>query len=137
MVINCDVLVVGGGPAGCSAARASARGGAKTILIEEHPEIGVPVQCAEGIGKYLIPFLPFKVPQEQLRWEIKGMTFWADDILIKRDGGIWSGYTVDRAIWDQWLASLAKGEGAEIRVNTKLIDGIIWQIFQRCDRLTI
>jgi len=122
MSVDCDVLVVGGGPAGSSAARASAKMGAKTILIEEHEEIGVPVQCAEGIGKYLIPFLPFKIPQEQLRWEIKGMTFWVDDILIKRDGGIWSGYTVDRAKWDQWLSSLAKDEGAEIKLNSKLID---------------
>jgi len=122
MSIDCDVLVVGGGPAGSSAARASAKMGAKTILIEEHEEIGVPVQCAEGIGKYLIPFLPFKIPQEQLRWEVKGMTFWTDDILIKRDGGIWSGYTVDRARWDKWIASLAENEGAEIKLNSKLID---------------
>jgi len=122
MVINCDVLVVGGGPAGSSAARAAAKQGAKTILIEEHKEIGKPVQCAEGIGKYLIPFLPFKIPQEQLKWEIKGMTFWADDILIERNGGIWSGYTIDRAEWDKWLAGLAKKEGAQIKTNSKLID---------------
>jgi len=122
MSIDCDVLIVGGGPAGCSAARTSAKHGLKTILIEEHPEIGKPVQCAEGIGKYLIPFLPFKIPQNQLRWEIKGMTFWAEDILIKREGGIWSGYTVDRAKWDQWLASMAHDAGATIKLNSRLID---------------
>jgi digeranylgeranylglycerophospholipid reductase len=121
MTIECDVLVVGGGPAGCSAARAAAKQGAKTILIEEHKEIGVPVQCAEGIGKYLIPFLPFKIPKEQLIWEIKGMTFWADDILIERNGGIWSGYTINRAEWDKWLASLAEKEGAQVKTNSKLI----------------
>ena len=57
MTIECDVLVVGGGPAGCSAARAAAMKGLKTILIEEHEEIGSPVQCAEGIGKYLTVYL--------------------------------------------------------------------------------
>ena len=122
MTIECDVLVVGGGPAGSAAARAAAKQGAKTILIEEHEEIGAPVQCAEGIGKYLIPFLPFKIPPEQLKWKIKGMTFWADDILIERNGGIWSGYTVNRKEWDQWLASLAKKEGADLRLNSKLVD---------------
>jgi len=122
MTIECDVLVIGGGPAGSSAARAAAKLGAKTILIEEDKEIGRPVQCAEGIGKYLIPFLPFKIPQEQLKWEIKGMTFWAQDILIERNGGIWAGYTINRTEWDQWLASLAVKEGAQIKTNSKLID---------------
>jgi len=122
MTIECDVLVIGGGPAGSSAARAAARQGAKTILIEEDKEIGRPVQCAEGIGRYLIPFLPFKIPREQLKWEIKGMTFWAQDILIERNGGIWAGYTINRTEWDQWLASLAKKEGAQIQTNSKLID---------------
>jgi len=122
MSIKCDVLVVGGGPAGCSAARSAAKNGAKTILIEEDPEIGKPVQCAEGIGKYLIPFLPFKIPPNLLKWNIKGMTFWADNILIKRNGGIWSGYTINRTEWDKWLASLAKSEGVLINLNSKLID---------------
>jgi digeranylgeranylglycerophospholipid reductase len=122
MTIECDVLVVGGGPAGCSAARAAAKQGAKTILIEEHKEIGVPVQCAEGIGRYLIPFLPFKIPKEQIKWEIKGMTFWANDILVERNGGIWPGYTINRAEWDKWLASLAVNEGAQLKTNCKLIN---------------
>lgn len=37
---NVDVLVVGGGPAGVSAAIASARNGAKTLLIEQFGDVG-------------------------------------------------------------------------------------------------
>jgi digeranylgeranylglycerophospholipid reductase len=122
MTLECDVLVIGGGPAGSSAARAAAKNGAKTILIEEDNEIGKPVQCAEGVGKYLVPFLPFQIPPNLIKWEIKGMTFWANDILIKRNGGPWAGYTIDRTEWDQWLASLAIKEGAKIKTNSKLID---------------
>jgi len=85
MAIECDVLVVGGGPAGLSAARAAARRGLKTIVIEEHEEIGVPVQCAEAVGEYLFPYLSFKIPTEQLIWKIKGMYFWADGIAVKRE----------------------------------------------------
>ena len=59
MVIKCDVLVVGAGPAGSSAARAAAEAGASTICIDKKEEIGHPVQCAEGIGTYLFPLLPF------------------------------------------------------------------------------
>ncbi|RMF90582.1 MAG: FAD-binding protein, partial [Methanobacteriota archaeon] len=80
MAIECDVLVVGAGPAGSSAARAAAEGGAETIFIDKKKEVGVPVQCAEGIGSYLIPYLPFEMPEEQLIWEIEGISFHVDDI---------------------------------------------------------
>src|SRR5205814_1994339 len=41
-----DVLVVGAGPTGSNAARLLAAGGWKVLLVEEHPEVGHPVQCA-------------------------------------------------------------------------------------------
>ena len=119
--IKCDVLVVGAGPAGLSAARAAAKEGVKTLVIEEHPEIGKPVQCAEGIGEYLLQFLPFRVHRDLLRWKIEGMVFWARDMMVKREGKLWSGYTIDREKWDKWLASLAVKEGAAIKTASRLI----------------
>lgn len=38
--VKCDVLVVGGGMAGISAAVSSARNGVKTILIQDRPVLG-------------------------------------------------------------------------------------------------
>src|SRR5215210_5997595 len=37
---ECDVLVVGGGPAGIAAACAAARMGARTVLLERHNHLG-------------------------------------------------------------------------------------------------
>ncbi|RLI91890.1 MAG: hypothetical protein DRO95_03435 [Candidatus Altiarchaeales archaeon] len=122
MVIKCDVLVVGAGPAGSSAARAAAMRGAKTIFIDKKKEVGVPVQCAEGIGKYLFPYLPFKIPKRQLKWRIDGITFWVEEITIERKGEIWDGYTIDRDKFDKWLANLAIQVGAELRTSYELID---------------
>jgi len=122
MVIECDVLVVGAGPAGSSAARAAVEAGAKTIFIDKKKEIGVPVQCAEAIGEYLIPFLPFKIPGEQLIWKIDGMRFWAEALTIERRGGIWSGYAISREKFDKWLANRAIGSGAKFYFETELID---------------
>ena len=120
--INCDVLVVGAGPAGSSAARALAKKGLKTIIIEEDEEVGIPVQCAEGIGSYLFQYLPFEIPKNQLIWKIDGIFFWADNILIKKIGSNWKGYSVDRNKFDKWLSQLAVKNGAELWPNTELID---------------
>jgi len=119
--VECDVLVVGAGPAGSSAARAAAKKGLKTFIIEEDGEIGKPIKCAEGIGSYLFPHMPFKIPKEQFIWEIKGMYFWANDVAFIKKGGIWSGYTIDRSKWDKWLANLATDNGVTLLTNTKLI----------------
>jgi len=121
-MIDCDVLVVGAGPAGSSTARTCALNGLKTILIDKRQEIGYPVRCAEGIGQYLFPFLPSKIPKEQFIWRIKGMEFWAEDITIRRTGVMWAGYTVNRRNFDKWLVSLAESAGAQVMTNTELLD---------------
>jgi len=122
MTIKCDVLVVGGGPAGCSAARSAALSGAKTILVERKEEVGINVKCAEGIGEYLFPYLPFEIPKEQLIWKMDGMFFWTDDISIEKRGGFWNAYSVDRSKFDRWLSKLAVNSGTELLTSTELTD---------------
>lgn len=122
MTLKCDVLVVGAGPAGSSAARAAAKFGLKTVSIDKKEKIGAPVQCAEAIGKYLFPFLPFKIPKEQLIWKMEGMNFYADDIKIMRKGSIWTSYAVNRNDFDRWLANCAVKEGAELLTSAELVD---------------
>jgi digeranylgeranylglycerophospholipid reductase len=120
--VECDVLVIGGGPAGSSAARASALHGKKTILIDKRSEIGYPVHCAEGMGNYLLPFLPLEIPREQLIWPTEGIEFWAEDVTIRRRGVMWSGYTVNRRVFDKWLARQATASGARLHLKAELVD---------------
>ncbi|MFW9890437.1 MAG: NAD(P)-binding protein, partial [Candidatus Thorarchaeota archaeon] len=42
-----DVIVVGAGPAGCTAARVTAAAGFKTLIIDRRKKIGVPIHCGE------------------------------------------------------------------------------------------
>ncbi|HEX8729006.1 MAG TPA: FAD-dependent oxidoreductase, partial [Ktedonobacterales bacterium] len=43
-----DVLIVGGGPAGLSAAEAAAKAGARVAVLERRKEIGYPVHTSGG-----------------------------------------------------------------------------------------
>jgi digeranylgeranylglycerophospholipid reductase len=122
MPIKCDVLVVGAGPAGSSAARASSLNGIKTIIIDKKEEIGTPVKCAEGIGKYLFSYIPFKIPMDQLIWKIDGMFFWSENISIKRYGPPWNGYSIDRRKFDKWLIKNSIDKGANLWKNSELIN---------------
>jgi len=122
--INCDVLVVGAGPAGSSAARACAKEGLKTVFVDKRKEIGVPALCAEGIGSYLFSYLPknIVIPKEQLIWKIDGIRFCCEDKIIDRTGRYWKGYSVDRTKFDKWVAGLAVQKGAQLFRDTELID---------------
>lgn len=122
MFRECDVLIIGAGPGGSSVARACALAGLDTIFIDKRYEIGYPIRCAEEIGNYLFPFLPFKIPQEQLIWKTEGIEFWAEDITLRRSGVLWSGYTVNRREFDKWVAKQATDVGAKLMLNSELVD---------------
>ena len=47
MKFSCDVLVVGAGPAGLSAASSAAKKGVRTLLIDKRTEIGDNNHCGE------------------------------------------------------------------------------------------
>jgi len=58
-----DVIIVGAGPAGSSAAKAAAENGANVLLVERELEIGVPDKCGEFLPsleemKRLAPNVP-------------------------------------------------------------------------------
>src|SRR5258706_4900229 len=48
MPVDCDVLIVGGGPAVLAAAKAAAKQGVQTIVLERQNEIGYPVHTSGG-----------------------------------------------------------------------------------------
>jgi digeranylgeranylglycerophospholipid reductase len=121
MSITCDVLVVGGGPAGSSAARASAKNGANTILIEKKEKIEQ-ISCAEGIGSYLFPLLPFKIPRNQLIWRIDGISFSDGKTEIIQKGPFYKGWSLERKNFDNWLLNTAKENGSQILMDTELTD---------------
>ena len=69
---HADVLVVGGGPAGLSAAEAAARTGARVILLERQKEIGYPVHTSGG--SWIQDMRALGIPSE-LYYPIRRVTF--------------------------------------------------------------
>lgn len=107
-----DVLVVGLGPAGSSAALEAARRGRDVIAVDRKREPGRPVQCAE--------FVPAMIGVEtrklaaSVRQPIRAMiTFIENDAPdVKED---FPGFMLDRAAFDATLVATAEQAGARCR----------------------
>jgi geranylgeranyl reductase family protein len=106
-----DVLVLGLGPAGASAAAEAARAGCKVIALDRKREAGIPVQCAELVPQTV------EVMPGAVRQRIDAMaTFVEDDAPdLKAD---FPGRMLDRARFDASLVQAAREAGAEVRLSS-------------------
>ena len=109
-----DVVVVGAGPAGSTAARYAAKMGASVLLLEKDREIGVPVRCAEGVGAEGIHRILGKLEDRWIAAKIEGFRVHAPDESVVEVRWPNCGYILDRKIFDYELANMAGAEGAEV-----------------------
>jgi len=111
---NCDILVVGAGPGGSSAASEAAKYGAKVLLIEKKKIIGEPVQCAEFIPKLL--FSEVEISHDCIVQAIRGMrTHLPNGECVESCS---PGYMLNRSMFDKEIARKAADNGAVVCVNT-------------------
>ena len=121
-----DVLVIGAGPGGSMAARFAARNGAKVLLVEKRPEIGVPVRCAEGISRDWLDTVEVKVDEKWIDANIDGAMIYSPDEksvveLSAEKAGNEVGFVINREYFDKHLAALAVEEGAELWLKSPAI----------------
>ena len=113
-MLNCDILIVGAGPAGSSAALYATKYGAKVLLIEKKRFIGEPVQCAEFIPKLILSEL--EISRDSIVQGTKGMrTYLPNGECVE---SCLPGYVINRSMFDKELAKKAADDGAEVRINT-------------------
>lgn len=118
----CDLVVVGAGPAGNMAAKTAAEEGLNVILIEEHPKVGVPVYCAEGISVHGLKTADLEPEPGLISQEIdKAKAYAPNGNYIDITRGEWVGYTINRPIFDRTLAEKAVDAGAELMLKTRAI----------------
>ncbi|MCX6651260.1 MAG: NAD(P)/FAD-dependent oxidoreductase [Methanomassiliicoccales archaeon] len=120
--MDCDVLVVGAGPAGSGAARSSAMSGARTLMIDKKKEIGTPVQCGEVIGLELVKRSGMRIPAQTVVARHSFTRFvLGREAVIDNFEPYWRSVTVERKIFDKHLAMRAARAGASVQADTRLV----------------
>jgi digeranylgeranylglycerophospholipid reductase len=110
-----DMIVVGGGPAGCMAAYEAAKEKVSVLLLEKDRDIGSPVRCAEAVGKDgLENILDVKINPQWIAATIKKFQFVAPDGTIIYPQVPMTGYVLHRKLFDFDLGALAAKAGAKI-----------------------
>jgi geranylgeranyl reductase family protein len=118
-LVDCDILVVGAGPAGTNTARLLAERGKDVLVIEEHPQVGIPVQCAGLVTPRVFDHTPFPIG-DLWQNDLRGAIIYAPDgTAVEFETDAVQAQAMDRAGFDQRLADHAASAGAEIRAATK------------------
>jgi len=108
-----DLIVIGGGPCGCAAAREVAARGFRVLILEEHSAAGEPLQCSGLISPRTLRRAG--VSAAVVRWQLCGARIHAPggEVLQIADSRPHA-LAVDRIQFDRELAELAQTAGAEL-----------------------
>ncbi|HLC79935.1 MAG TPA: NAD(P)/FAD-dependent oxidoreductase [archaeon] len=117
---NYDVVVVGAGPAGGSAALHCSRANLKTLIIEEHEKIGEPVHCGECLSLYAVQNTGINPPESVISEHVKGVrVIWPGGraTVLNEDG-----FVLEKHLFEQWLCEEAVRAGSGLQLGTRLED---------------
>lgn len=119
-----DVVIVGAGPAGLMTCEHSAKQGAKTLVIDRKKEIGVPVRCAEGLGRSTFKELGLEENPNWIFNVTKGVKIISPkgrELSIKVPYEEYQINILSRSEFEKMLASRALSGGGEILLDENAI----------------
>ena len=117
--LNFDVVVVGGGPAGSSAAHMAAKNGCTVALIEKEKEIAETVRTS-GVT-WISDIKKFGIPEECYN-PIKKFSFCSPKNSVKISGEIAKAAVLDVRKTYRFLANRAKTSGSELFTSTNVAE---------------
>ena len=125
-----DAIVIGGGPAGSTAARYAAEGGAEVLVIDGRDPIGSPLQCGELVPsndemRRLCPDVPDI--DDLLRTSEHAISLRTTEMHLVPPSGKslrypFEGLVLNRVAHDEDLVKLALSSGAEYLVGTRVAE---------------
>lgn len=105
-----DLIVIGCGPAGASAALAAAREGLDVLVLEKKSTVGNPVRCGEYVPALILKDIPQVAGFAVQPVDGLDVSLPSGEILRASTPG----FTIERDRFDRALAAAAQGAGAEI-----------------------
>jgi digeranylgeranylglycerophospholipid reductase len=119
MMKKYDVIVVGGGPAGVSAAKAAGKTGAKTLLLEKAPNIMANKPCGQAVSQETLQTAEVKPEPGIVLHRAYALVYAPNLNYVKIDR---IGFLIDKSRLLQYMAAQAAGYGAEIHVREEAED---------------
>ena len=115
---TCDVVVIGAGPGGGSAALHAARAGLSTLILEADAEVGTPVHCGECLSDLAVQNLDLEIPDHVKALDVKGIRVIFPDgtekLLTEQ------GYVLEKHLFERWLCEEAEKKGAELLLKHRV-----------------
>jgi digeranylgeranylglycerophospholipid reductase len=125
-ILLCDILVVGAGPAGSTAAAAAAREGAETFMIDAKVRIGEQPHCGEFVPERLFSETAIEKTAviqrvDYLETRLMGTCGGAENSEYKSSETLSPGFLIDRVRFDRDLAREAAAQGATVFCSARLV----------------
>ncbi|MBN1761916.1 MAG: NAD(P)/FAD-dependent oxidoreductase [Methanomicrobia archaeon] len=115
-----DVVVVGGGPAGCMAAKYAAKAGASTLIVEDDAVIGEPVQCAGLISTRALAESELGHRNAFIQCEIRGAVVHSPSYDLTLESPTQRAFAIRRDVFDRELAKAAQKAGADLMLKSRV-----------------
>jgi digeranylgeranylglycerophospholipid reductase len=116
-----DLVVIGGGPAGTSAAATVAAHGYEVVVLEEHSTVGDPVHCTGVLAAEA--FAELGLARTSVLNELRHVRFHAPGgAMIDYDTPTAEAVVIDRRAFDQQLAGQAMAAGATLHAGARVAD---------------
>jgi geranylgeranyl reductase family protein len=129
-VVLVDVVVVGAGPAGSSAARALARAGLSTLIVEKSPMPRRKV-CGGGVTARALGYLDFELPPELIDRECYGVRLSFGGRTIEVESPQRVAVMSTRARFDTYLLAKAQEAGA------RLLNAVVREVRRQGDEVVV
>ena len=115
-----DVIIIGAGPAGLLAGLEAVKGGLKTLLIEKDPQVGQPLNCAEGVPKKSFESI-LTVRARWIKSRINRGRIFAPSGKFCELSYPGAGYVLDRPLMERDLAEDFVLAGGELVLNCRAV----------------